>query len=142
MAKIRVYELAKELEVSSKELITVLFEEFGIEAKNHMSVIDDEDAELIKELYEEQKSNTSGIIEHYEEIVNENVNKQNKKNKKNKNRVREENDTKDENSLDEEVIEIGKTIVVKDLVEKLGKSQAEVIKQLMFAGVMANVNKK
>ena len=142
MAKIRVYELAKELEVSSKELITVLFEEFGIEAKNHMSVIDDEDAELIKELYEEQKSNTSGIIEHYEEIVNENVNKQNKKNKKNKNRVREENDTKDENSLDEEVIEIGKTIVVKDLVEKLGKSQAEVIKQLMFAGVMANVNQE
>ncbi|WP_443663525.1 translation initiation factor IF-2 N-terminal domain-containing protein, partial [Clostridium sp.] len=28
MAKVRIYELAKELEVSSKELINVLFEEF------------------------------------------------------------------------------------------------------------------
>ena len=50
LAKVRIYELAKELEVSSKELITVLMDEFGVEAKNHMSVIDEEDADLIKEL--------------------------------------------------------------------------------------------
>ncbi len=50
MAKIRVYELAKELEISSKELITLLEEEFGLEVKNHMSAIEDEDADLIKEL--------------------------------------------------------------------------------------------
>ena len=55
LAKIRIYELAKELEVSNKELISVLMDEFGVEAKNHMSVIDEEDADLIKELYEEQK---------------------------------------------------------------------------------------
>ena len=50
MSKIRVYELAKELNVSSKDLINLLMEEFGVEVKNHMSVIEDEDAELIKEL--------------------------------------------------------------------------------------------
>ena len=49
MSKIRVYELAKELERSSKELITLLMEEFGVEVKNHMSVIEEEDAELIKQ---------------------------------------------------------------------------------------------
>ena len=50
LSKIRVYELAKELNVSSKDLITLLMEEFGVEVKNHMSVIEDEDAALIQEL--------------------------------------------------------------------------------------------
>ena len=50
MSKIRVYELAKELNVSSKELIELLMTEFNVEVKNHMSVIEDEDAALIKEL--------------------------------------------------------------------------------------------
>lgn len=50
MSKLRVYELAKELNVSSKDLITILMDEFSVEVKNHMSVIEDEDAELIKEL--------------------------------------------------------------------------------------------
>ena len=50
MSKIRVYELAKELEISSKKLITLLMEEFSVEVKNHMSVLEDEDVDLIKEL--------------------------------------------------------------------------------------------
>ena len=44
MSKIRVHELAKELDISSKDLINLLLEEFSIEVKNHMSTIDDEDA--------------------------------------------------------------------------------------------------
>ncbi|RFM22639.1 hypothetical protein C1145_01260, partial [Clostridium botulinum] len=36
----RVYELAKELNISSKELITLLEEEFSVEVKNHMSAIE------------------------------------------------------------------------------------------------------
>ena len=50
MSKIRVYELAKELNISSKELIAMLMDEFDVKVKNHMSVIEDEDAALIKEL--------------------------------------------------------------------------------------------
>ncbi len=38
MSKIRVYELAKELNVSSKELIELLMTEFNVEVKNHMSI--------------------------------------------------------------------------------------------------------
>lgn len=37
MSKIRVYELAKELNISSKKLIEMLMEEFNVEVKNHMS---------------------------------------------------------------------------------------------------------
>ncbi|WP_061995027.1 translation initiation factor IF-2 [Clostridium sp. ATCC 25772] len=143
MAKTRIYELAKELGVSSKELITVLFEEFGVEAKNHMSVIDEEDAELIKELFAENKSKENDIVEIYEHIENESVNKLNKKKNKNKGKNRDgrDDDSEDDDSVDE-VIEIKNTIVVKDLAEKLNKSSVEVIKELMFLGVMANMNQE
>ena len=66
MSKIRVYELAKELNVSSKDLITLLMEEFGVEVKNHMSVIEDEDAALIQELIGE-----NGIPQENKSIVDE-----------------------------------------------------------------------
>ena len=141
MAKVRIYELAKELEVSSKDLITVLFEEFSIEAKNHMSMIDEEDAELIKELFADQKANTNETIEHYENVENENVNKLNKKKNKNKMRNRNEEDL-DSESTPDEVIEMEKTIIVKDLAEKLKKPPVEVIKHLIFLGVMANMNQE
>lgn len=55
MSKTRVYELAIELDISSKDLITILQEEFGIEVKNHMSVVEEDDAELIRELLLEGK---------------------------------------------------------------------------------------
>ncbi|GAA0114325.1 translation initiation factor IF-2 [Clostridium senegalense] len=143
MAKTRIYELAKELGVSSKELITVLFEEFGVEAKNHMSVIDEEDAELIKELFAENKSKENDIVEIYEHIENESVNKLNKKKNKNKGKNRDgRDDDSTENDSVDEVIEIEGTIVVKDLAEKLNKSSVEVIKELMFLGVMANMNQE
>ena len=47
MGKIKVYELAKELEISSKETIEKLLK-VGIEVKSHLSVIETEDADKIK----------------------------------------------------------------------------------------------
>jgi len=146
LSKLRIYELAKELEVSSKELITVLLEEFGIEAKNHMSVIDEEDGELIKELYSEKKTSDEDkkeIVEEYEELVNEDIKKQERKNSKIKRGLNDkrEEDKKIEDSVDE-VIELEGTIVVKDLAEKLKKPATEVIKALIFEGVMANMNQE
>jgi len=144
LAKIRIYELAKELEVSNKELISVLMDEFGVEAKNHMSVIDEEDADLIKELYEEQKKEAAEkkeIIEEYESKINEDISKQQRKNSK----IRKSNNKKAEEKVDEtpdEVIEMEETIVVKDLADKLKKPVVEVIRALIFQGVMASVNQE
>jgi len=78
LTKIRVYELAKELNVPSKDLINILLEEFGVKVKNHMSVIEDEDAELIKELFG-SIDEESEVVEMYENIENENVVKNVKK---------------------------------------------------------------
>ncbi len=49
MSKIRVYQLAKELNLTSKELIEK-FEELGVEVHNHMSALEDSDIEVLKEL--------------------------------------------------------------------------------------------
>jgi len=154
LSKIRVYELAKELEITSKDLITILQEEFSVEVKNHMSVIEEEDAALIKELFEEkekekkEKENETpkeDIKEKYEHLVEQNALKNHKKNKgKNKNRNEESTiiDEQKEDRVEETVIEMDETITVKELSEKLEKSSTEVIKQLIFMGVMAGINQE
>ena len=52
MSKIRVYQLAKELGISSKELIDKL-KELSIEVNSHMSTVDDENANILIELFTE-----------------------------------------------------------------------------------------
>ncbi|AIY81586.1 translation initiation factor IF-2 [Clostridium botulinum] len=145
MSKIRVYELAKELNVSSKDLITLLMDEFGVEVKNHMSTIEDEEAQLIKELLatkpeyvEGSLEDSKSLVDEYEEILQNELNKAKKKRKKNK---REDKDDENE-ELETEVIEIGETITVKELAEKLNKPSNDVIRTLIFSGVMAAINQE
>ncbi|MFL0249851.1 translation initiation factor IF-2 [Clostridium neuense] len=156
MSKIRIYELSKELGRSSKELITILEDEFGIKVKNHMSAIDEEDAELIKEMILDDEKETavdkkddnasSNIVEEYEEIVDNSIKV--RKNRKIKSKSKDfEDDSNKSNAnssdLDERgVIEVDNTLTVKDLAEKLKKPTTEVIKQLMFMGVLAAINQE
>ncbi len=162
MSKLRVYELAKELDISSKELIKILFEEFGIAVKNHMSVVEEEDAALIKELIaggnkseekvepadevkvtdkptektEKKTEDKKTIIDIYEEEINEKVNNQAKKKKKGR--------KSDGQSAvkDIEIITMGDFITVGELAEKLHKPINEVIKVLIMNGVMAGINQE
>ena len=145
MSKIRVYELAKELNVSSKDLINLLMEEFGVEVKNHMSVIEDEDATLIKELLGDTSNGDSegkkSLVDEYEEELAESLNKGVKKKKKTKKELEQEEVERNAEAACG-VIEIGETITVKELCEKLGKPTNDVIKNLIFLGVMAGVNQE
>ena len=60
LSKIRVYELAKMLGKSNKELMKVL-EDLGIEVKTHMSSIENEVAQLVEEaLTESPKQEKKG----------------------------------------------------------------------------------
>jgi len=146
LAKVRIYELAKELEVSSKELINVLFEEFSIKAKNHMSVIEEEDAELIKELYSDEnsglKDDKNETVEHYENLANEDANKViiRKRGRKGRDELGSGNNSVE--AIDDEVVVIESSITVKDLADKLKRPYVEVIKQLIFIGVMAGMNQE
>ena len=143
MSKIRVYELAKELNVSSKDLINLLMEEFGVEVKNHMSVIEDEDATLIKELLGDTSDSEGkkSLVDEYEEELAESLNKGVRKKKKTKKELEQEEVERNAEAACG-VIEIGETITVKELCEKLGKPTNDVIKNLIFLGVMAGVNQE
>ena len=153
MSKIRVHELAKELNISSKELITLLMEEFNVEVKNHMSTIEDEDAALIKELLSgnsEAKAEASAeekdkksLVDEYEEELSEELNKGKKKKKKNNKRAEEAMKDEGNNNMEEtQIIEIGESITVKELAEKLNKPSNDVIRTLIFSGVMAAINQE
>ncbi|GAE02867.1 TPA: translation initiation factor IF-2 [Clostridium botulinum] len=144
MAKIRVYELAKELNISSKELITLLEEEFSVEVKNHMSAIEDEDADLIKELLSgKEKSEKTKEEDDEIETTAKNPIKESTNNKKSNKRDDKNEKVNTENAEDMAIITMtSDTITVKEISDKLEKSYAEVIKELMLMGVMASVNQE
>ncbi len=152
LSKIRIYELAKELNISSKTLISILLDEFGVKVKNHMSVIEEEDAELIKEFIEENESSEDGeesIEDKYKNLVQENSPKVKKKTISVKNNTKSKSTQGKKESKDGELqeteraqIEMEDTITVKEFSEKIGKPSTEVIKQLIFMGVMAAINQE
>ncbi len=59
MSKVRIYELAKSLEIESKELMKAL-DEMGIEYKSHASSLDSETAEAVKDLFQQEHMEDSG----------------------------------------------------------------------------------
>ncbi|AAK79767.1 translation initiation factor IF-2 [Clostridium acetobutylicum] len=145
MPKVRIYELSKELGRSSKELINILHDEFGIVVKNHMSVIDEEDAELIKEMLSESndEDKKSDLVEEYEDMISDSIKVRKNKKVKQKDKDKENTDEDEEEEQEfDDVIEIENTITVKDLADKLKKPITEVIKELMFMGVMAAINQE
>ena len=48
MAKMRVYELAKELKIDNKELVRQLID-LGLDVRNHMSTLTPEEADMVRE---------------------------------------------------------------------------------------------
>ncbi len=168
MSKVRIYELAKELGVSSKELINVLKTEFNVDVKNHMSVLSDEDSELIKEFFEVKDDNSSStqnetqknnapevekekqdLVQEYEEEMIKEIDKLSQKSSnKNKNKNKKHNNFKNAKPSNNEevkvddIIEIGKTISLKELSQKINKPANDMIKNLMFLGLMVSINQE
>lgn len=123
MGKIRVYKLADELEMESKELVNAL-QELGIEISSHMSTVEEETANLIRDMYSEDSEVSKEEVEiESEEDIDSNKEKESKEEK-------EEND---------------KTVVVtpltvKEFAEEIDYPANKLIKKLIGLGVMANVN--
>jgi translation initiation factor IF-2 len=47
LGKIKIFELAKELDVNNKDLVAMA-QDLGLDVKSHLSAIDEEDAKKIK----------------------------------------------------------------------------------------------
>lgn len=159
MKKIRVYELARELETSSKDLINKLVE-LDINVNSHMSTLEEEEAELVKSLIiedtqtkkskkensgkmkEKNEKNKKEIIDDIDEIEileKKRIKKFKNKKKRNKNVSNAENIAENKESK-EITIESDSTIVVRELAEKIGVSPSQLISKLINLGVMVNQN--
>ena len=57
--KIRIYELAKMLNIENKNLLEIL-QDLGVEAKSHMSSIDTDIAQIVEETLREDKEAKHG----------------------------------------------------------------------------------
>ncbi|MDX8046980.1 translation initiation factor IF-2 [Gracilibacillus sp. S3-1-1] len=115
MSKIRVYEYAKEVEKSSKEIINKL-EELGHSVSNHMATITGDMKEKLDQQFKSSQK----------EQPKNNSKKQNKK--------------QEAKQADSNKITYSGSITVGELAEKLNKETNEIIKKLMFLGVMATKN--
>ncbi|GFR36549.1 translation initiation factor IF-2 [Thermobrachium celere] len=165
MSKIRVYELAKQINKTSKEVIELLSKEFGIKVKNHMSVIEGEDANIIKEyieelnkkkdednssLQEQQQDQSAHKDEHDDDheyddlgLMDDNYTKNEKIRKKQRNENIKHKQIKEKNKVVEEeigIVVIPPTIKVGDFAQKIKKPVAEIIKKLILKGIMASIN--
>ncbi|RQD76695.1 MAG: GTP-binding protein, partial [Halanaerobium sp. MSAO_Bac5] len=125
MGKIRIYNLAKELDKDSKELLDIL-DDLGVEVSSHMSTITEETADLVKAMYKEDEETAEEITETEaaEEIK--------------ESEVSEEADSETAEAV--EAVEIETPITVKEFAEKIDKQANNIIVELMNLGVMANVN--
>ncbi|PXW92489.1 translation initiation factor 2 (bIF-2) [Streptohalobacillus salinus] len=112
MAKVRVYEYAKQHNVSSKEVVNTLIE-LGSDVSNHMSTITDEEIAQLDELFD---VNQAGSDEE---------------------QAADETEAVEDNR---KVLHYTGSLTVNELAEKVGRPTKELIKKLMFAGVMANKN--
>ncbi|MDI3471793.1 MAG: translation initiation factor [Thermotogaceae bacterium] len=136
MGKLRVYELAKKFGMSSKELLNEL-EELGIDAKSHMTVLDESTVNLLIELYEEEnepvkpkkgtKSKPKKEKEDEEDIEIESKPKEKSKDS--------------HNVPEEKAIEVKEeSMSLKDFAEKIKVSMTKIIQDAFMKGVILNPN--
>lgn len=154
MSKLRIYELAKEVGLTTKELLAMLEEEFDLIFKSHMSVIEGDELEIIREYFESLKTDKETKDEVKEakdkEVKTKKIDldaleeeyapiKEKKQKKQQKNKRQDKRRNKSEKK-DANVVEIDPEITVGDLATALDLPSSKVITELMKMGIMASVN--
>ncbi|WP_416826842.1 translation initiation factor IF-2 [Ectobacillus polymachus] len=154
MAKIRLYEYAKQQNVSTKDIIIKL-KEMNIEVSNHMAMLDEEVVNQLDKQYNKDVKKSS-IVEEFDEAENAEVVRTAKKNsnkKKKKEKDRKSSDTrldryatsqmgrKTNTTVDvPDKITFTGSLTVGELAKELGKEPSEIIKKLFLLGIMATIN--
>ncbi len=154
MGKVRVYQLAKELGINSKELVNTL-QELDISIKNHMSTIDEEEASTVKELYgigEEEKEEAEKVEEAQDEgqkkpdkdktagkkQTQKGKEKKGKGKEKGKEKVKSETKTKEPGEGSS--VKVSLPVTVGELAESVGTNSSNLITSLINKGVMVTIN--
>lgn len=150
MTKKRVYQLATELNISSKELMEKLLE-LDIEVSSHMSTLETEECDLLFELFKdeiESEKEKKVITEKFPDKETKKKAETVKEAKKEKvvDIIEEKNEVIENEVVEmdpnRETIEVGETIAVNELADKLGVAAAAIITKLIALGVMATINQE
>lgn len=129
MPSVRVYELARDLGIPSKDFVEELRSQ-GIEVKSHMSGLDEETAGLVSELYREREtSDPPGPVLTSDDSVVEI-----------KARSSEPSAAKPVEGDGTSVVRVPEALTVKDLVDTAQVKAKDVLMQLMNFGTLASVN--
>ncbi len=127
MGKIRVYSLADELNMKSKELVDIL-QELDVEVTSHMSTVEDDTADLVRGMYGDTDTSKEQESEIEKEKLDEEV-------------VEIEEDVEDEQEEEEDdKVSIIPPIKVKDFAEAVDMQTNTLLKDLMGLGIMGNIN--
>ncbi|PCK21550.1 translation initiation factor IF-2 [Bacillus pumilus] len=165
MAKVRVYEYAKAIDVSSKDIIAAL-KDMNVKVNNHMATLEDDTVKKLDAIYKKAKAKETANEKPAEQkkqssnknndrkkndVQNNQFNKNKKNNNQNKNKnkrggnnkpqYQQARPVKPKKELPEK-IEFTNSMTVGQLAEELGKETAEIIKKLMMLGVMATINQE
>ncbi len=139
--RIRVYDLARELGLTSQELIELLHEE-GLDVKSHASSIDSEFAEVVRDhviserqTKAEEEPDLSAFAVEEEEEEEEELAAEGEEEEEEEEEELEEVEEEDEGEL-----HLKPPVTVRDLAEALGKKPNELIGELMMMNVFAAIN--
>ncbi|MDO5717540.1 MAG: translation initiation factor IF-2 [Tissierellia bacterium] len=164
MRKVRVYELAKKLNMASRDLVAKI-NELGVPIKSHMSILEGEELTLIEELLANDKGDKNEAATDTKDSKQDKSAKESKagqdkkasKDKSNKKQAhshkkksrnefahkkedKEIEKIEDKKDTEEKEIEIGESIIVRELAEKLDVNVNQLIMKLIDLGIMANQN--
>lgn len=167
MEKKRVYTIADEIGITSKELIAKL-EELDIKVSSHMSTLTREEADIIVEMFKEEKAvkvkpkekevkKVDLVLEHSDHEEEPKNKKNEKQDKKEKNKKQDKKESKNtehigakkeekqdkaevEEQNDNDIIVLDETVVVGEFATLIGVPPTQVIMSLMKMGIMANIN--
>ncbi len=149
MSKIRVYEYAKQVNKTSKEVINKL-KELELPVSNHMSTISDDMKAKLDQSFQPKPKEQPKKAQGHKQSKNTKPNNNQQSNKKKNNNKHQKNNQKNNKQEAKkptntqpqkpEKITYSGSITVGELAEKLNKETNEIIKKLMFLGVMATKN--
>ena len=148
MPSVRVYELARDLGIPSKDFVEELRSQ-GIEVKSHMSGLDEETAGLVSELYREKETpGQSESVPASDESVAVDEPVEDKSVEVDDPAVEVETEAalpaaaaaRPEESHGGTVVRVPEALTVKDLVEAAQVKAKEVFMQLMGFGTLASIN--
>jgi translation initiation factor IF-2 len=137
LSKIRVYKLADKLNMESKELIDIL-NKLGVEVSSHMSTVEDDTAELVENMVNEENKTETEQETNKENQSEVNQEKESASDEKTKAEELDENEVVEESDEDLEPITAG--ITIRELSEKIDYPANNIIKTMMQLGIMTNVN--